>query len=165
MKIERTHSFWKTFLSQNPRFVGFGNLTASTLILSDGFEVDPSSDELEVMFQLEEVGATWMEKLSTESSEVGELEFVPAYANHHMLSLAEAHSLPSSTQSFLFCIPLVGHHLYFENHAVWSKNLLDRLQTYQTLIQSFPKVYYRSNFISRQEIEEVLQVNLARSGS
>ena len=165
MKTERTPSFWKTFFSQNPRFVGFGNLTASTLILSDAFEVDPSSDELEVMFQLEEVGATWMEKLSIESSEAGELEFVPAYANHHMLSLAEAHSLPSSTQSSLFCIPLVGHHLYFENKAVWCKNLLERLQTYQGLIQSFPKVYYRSNFISRQEIEEVLQVNLAGSGS
>jgi hypothetical protein len=104
-----------------------------------------------------------MEKLPTESSEAGELEFVPAYANHHMLSLAEAHSLPSSTQSFLFCIPLVGHHLYFENQAVWSKNLLERLQTFQGLIQSFPKVYYRSNFISRQEIEELLQLNLADS--
>ena len=163
MKIERTHFFWKTFLIQNPRFVGFGNLTASTLILSDGFEVDPFSDELKVMFQLEKVGATWMEKLTTESSEAGEFEFVPAYANHHVLILAEAHSLPSSTQSFLFCIPLVGHHLYFENQAVWYKNLLERLQTFQGLIQSFPKVYYPSNFISRQEIEEILQLNLAGS--
>jgi hypothetical protein len=163
MKIERTHFFWKTFLIQNPRFVGFGNLTASTLILSDGFEVDPFSDELKVMFQLEKVNATWMEKLTTESSEVGELEFVPVYANHHMLSLAKAHSLPSRTQSSIFCIPLAGHHLYFENRAVWEKKLRERLQAYQTLIQSFPKVYYRSNFISRQEIEGVLQLNLAGS--
>ena len=123
MKIERTHSFWKTFLSQNPRFVGFGNLAASTLILSDGFGVDPFSDALEVMFQLEEVSATWTEKLTTESSEAGELEFDPAYANHHMLSLTESHSLPS-TQSSIFYIPLAGHHLYFENQVVWSKNLL-----------------------------------------
>jgi hypothetical protein len=163
MKIERTGFFWKTFFSENPRFVGFGNLTASTLILSDSFLVDPLSDVLEVMFQLEKVSATWTEKLTTESSEAGELEFVPAYANHHVLILAEAHSLPSSTQSSIFCIPLVGHHLYFENKAVWSKNLLERLQTYQGLIQSFPKVYYRSNFISRQEIEEHLQLNLASS--
>jgi hypothetical protein len=163
MKAERTGFFWKTFFSQNPRFVGFGNLTASTLILSDSFLVDPLSDVLEVMFQLEKVSATWMEKLSTESSEVGELEFVPVYANHHVLILAEAHSLPSSTQSFLFCIPLVGHHLYFENRAVWEKKLRQKLQAYQTLIQSFPKVYYRSNFISRQEIEEILQLNLAGS--
>lgn len=69
MKTERTPSFWKSFLSQNPRFVGFGNLTASTLILSDAFLVDPSSDELEVMFQLEKVGATWAEKLTDETSE------------------------------------------------------------------------------------------------
>ena len=150
---------------ENPRFVGFGNLTASTLILSDSFEVDPLSDVLEVMFQLEKVGATWSEKLTTESSEAGELEFVPVYANHHMLSLAEAHSLPSSTQSSIFCIPLVGHHLYFENQAVWSKNLLERLQTYQGLIQSFDTVYYRSSWISSQEIEEILQLNLAGSGS
>jgi len=95
MKTERTGFFWNTFLSQNPRFVGFGNLGANTLILSDTFEVDPSCDALEVMFQLEKVSATWMEKLTTESSEGGKMEFVPAYANYHMLSLAEAHSLPS----------------------------------------------------------------------
>lgn len=50
MKTKRTPSFWKTFLSQNPRFVGFGNLAASSVILSDNFLVDSSSDELEVMF-------------------------------------------------------------------------------------------------------------------
>jgi hypothetical protein len=89
-----------------------------------------------------------------------ELEFVPAYANCPILRLAEAHSLPN-TQSFLFYIPLAGHQLYFENQAAWSNNLFERLQTYQGLIQSFPKFYYRSNFISRQKIEELLQLNLA----
>ena len=160
MKAERTGFFWKTFFSQNPRFVGFGILAASTVILSDSFLVDPSSDELEVMFQLEKVSATWMEKLTTESSEAGELEFVPGYANYHILSLAEAHSIPNA-QPTIFYIPLAGDHLYYENRAVWEKKLRERLQTYQALIQSFPKVYYRSNFISRQEIEEILQLNLA----
>lgn len=129
MKTERTPSFWKNFLSQNPRFIGFGNHTASTLILSDSFEVDPSSDELEVMFQLEKVGATWIEKLKDESSEAGELEFVPAYANHYMLSLSEGHSLPS-TQKSIFYVPLAGDHLYYENRAVWIKTLYERMQTY-----------------------------------
>jgi hypothetical protein len=159
MKTKRTSSFLRTFFSQNPRFVGFGNLAASTLILSDAFEVDPSSDELEVMFQLEKVGATWTEKLTTEPSEAEELEFGPAYAIYHMLSLAEVHSL-HSTQPFLFYIPLAGDHLYFENRAVWIKTLRERLQAYQCLIQSFPKVYYRSNFISTQEIEEILQLQI-----
>jgi hypothetical protein len=67
MNTKRTSNYWKTFINQNPRFVGFGNLAASTLILSDSFVVDPSSDTLEVMFQLEKVGATWVEKLTTES--------------------------------------------------------------------------------------------------
>ena len=164
MKTERKGSFWKTFLSQNPRFVGFGNLAASTLILSDSFEVDPSSDELEVMFQLEKVRATWMEKLKDEFSEAGELEFVPAYANHHMLSLTQAHSLPT-TQPSIFFIPLAGDHLYFENRAVWINTLRERLQIYQDLIQSFSNVYYRSSYLSTQEIEEMLQLNLAGLGS
>ncbi len=163
MKIERTDFFWKTFFNQNPRFVGFGNLAASTMILSDAFEVDPSSDTLEVMFQLEKVGATWMEKLTAESSEATELVFVPGYANYPILHLAKAHSLTS--REAIFYIPLAGDHLYFENRAVWSKNLRERLLIYQTLIRSFPKVYYRSNFISTQEIEEVLQLNLSNSGS
>ena len=164
MKTERTGFFWKSFLSQNPRFVGFGNLAASTMILSDAFLVDPSSDELEVMFQLEKVGATWTEKLTDETSEAGELEFVPAYANHYMLSLPEAHSLPS-TQNSIFFIPLAGDHLYFENRAVWIKTLRERLQIYQGLIQSFSNVYFRSSYMSTQEIEEMLQLNLAGSGS
>jgi hypothetical protein len=164
MKIERTHSIWKTFLIQNPRFVGFGNLDANTVILSDAFLVDPSSDEVEVMFQLERVGNTWIEKLTDETSEAGELEFDPTYANYHMLSLSEVHSLPSPQKS-IFYIPLADDHLYFENRAVWIKTLRERLQKYQGLIQSFPKVYYPSNFISRQEIEEILQLNLAESGS
>jgi hypothetical protein len=162
MKTERTHFFWNTFFSQNPRFVGVGNLAASTLILSDAFQVDPSSDALEVMFQLPKVGATWSEKLTAESSEGGKLEFVPAYANYYMLSLAEAHSIPNSHSS-LFYIPLAGDHLYFENRAVWSKTLRERLHTYQTLIQSFPKVHFSSNFIFRQEIEKILQLKLAGS--
>ena len=160
MKTERTPSLWKTFFSQNPRFVGFGNLAARTLILSDSFLVDPASDELEVMFQLEKVGATWIEKLKDESSEAGELEFVPAYANHYMLSLTLAHSLPT-TQPSIYFIPLAGDHLYFENRAVWKKKLREKLQTYQGLIQSFSKVYYRSSYLSTQEIEEILQRNLA----
>lgn len=164
MKIERTNSFWKTFLSQNPRFVGFGNVAAGTLILSDAFEVDPSSDTLELMFQLEKVGATWMEKLTAESPEAGEIEFVPAYANYHILSLRQTHFIPNS-HSFLFYIPLAEDQLYFENREVWRKTLREKLQTYQTLIKSFTKVYYRSNFISWQEIEEVLQLNLSGSGS
>ena len=164
MKSERTHSFGKTFLSQNPRFVGFGNLAASTLILSDAFLVDPSSDELEVMFQLEKVGATWMEKLTDESSEAGELEFDPTYANHYMLGLSEVHSLPNAQPS-IFYIPLAGDHLYFENRAVWIKTLRERLQIYQGLIQSFSNVYFRSSYMSTQEIEEMLQLNLAGSGS
>ena len=162
MKTERTPSFLKTFLSQNPRFVGFGNLSASTLILSDGFLVDPSSDELEVMFQLEKVGATWMEKLTDETSEAGELKFVPAYANHYMQSLSEGHSLPSR-QKPIFYMPLAGDHLYFENRAVWIMTLRERLQTYQGLIQSFSNVYYRSSYLSIQEIEEILQLKLAGS--
>lgn len=162
MKTERTPSFWKTFLSQNPRFVGFGNLAASTLILSDAFLVDPSSDELEVMFQLEKVGATWAEKLTDESSEAGELEFIPSCANHYMLSLSEGHSLPN-TQNPIFYIPLAGDHLYFENRAVWIKTLCERLRAYQGLIQSFSNVYYRSSYLSTQEIEEILQLKLAGS--
>jgi hypothetical protein len=162
MNTKRTNSFWKTFLSQNPRFVGFGKLAARTLILSDAFEVDPSSDELEVMFQLEKVGATWSEKLTAESSEGGKLEFVPAYANYHMLSSRQAHSIPNS-QSFLFYIPLAGDHLYFENQAGWSKTLRERLRAYQGLIQSFSKVYYRSSYMSTQEIGEILQIKLAGS--
>lgn len=162
MNKKRTSNYWKTFFSQNPRFVGFGNLAASTLILSDAFEVDPSSDALEVMVQLDKVGATWMEKLTTESSEATDLEFVPAYANYHMLSLRQAHSIPNS-QSSIFYIPLAGDHLYFENRSIWSKTLNERLQVYLGLIQSFSKVYYRSNFISRQEIEELLQLILADS--
>jgi hypothetical protein len=162
MKTEITSSLWKSFFSQNPRFVGFGNLAASTLILSDSFEIDPSSEELEVMFELEKVGATWMEKLTTESSEPRDLEFSPAYTSYSILQLSEAHSLPN-TQSSIFYIPLAGHHLYYENRATWSKILRKRLLTYQTLIQSFPTVYYRSNFISRQEIEELLQLNPASS--
>ena len=164
MKTERTPSFWKTFLSQNPRFVGFGNLAASTLILSDSFELDPSSDELEVMFQLEKVRATWMEKLTDETSEAGELEFVPAYANHYMLSLTQGHSLPT-TQPSIFFIPLAGDHLYFENRAVWINTLRERLEIYQDLIQSFSNVYFRSSYMSTQEIEKLLQLNLAGSGS
>ena len=160
MKIERTPSLWKIFFSQNPRFVGFGNLAASTVILSDAFLVDPSSDELEVMFQLEKVSATWAEKLTDETSEAGELEFVPAYANHYMLSLTRAHSLPT-TQPSIFFIPLAGDHLYFENRAVWIKTLSERLQEYQGLIQSFSNVYYRSSYLAAQEIEEILQLNLA----
>ena len=164
MKTERKGSFWKTFLSQNPRFVGFGNLAASTLILSDSFLVDPSSDELEVMFQLEKVSANWMEKLTAESSVSGEREFVPAYANHYMQSLSEGHSLHSTHQP-IFYIPLAGDHLYFENRAVWIKTLRERLLKYQGLIQSFSNVYFRSSYMSTQEIEEILQLNLARSGS
>lgn len=162
MKTERTPSLWKTFFSQNPRFVGFGNLSACTLILSDGFLVDPSSDELEVMFQLEKVGATWAEKLTDESSEAGELEFVPAYANHYMLSLSEGHSLPN-TQKPIFYMPLAGDHLYFENRAVWIKTLRESLQTYRGLIQSFSNVYFRSSYLSAQEIEEILQLKLVGS--
>lgn len=162
MKTERTPTFWKSFLSQNPRFVGFGNLDASTLILSDYFLVDPSSDELEVMFQLEKVGAAWAEKLIDETSEARELEFVPAYANHYMQSLSEGHSLPS-TQKPIFYIPLAGDHLYFENRAVWIKTLCERLRAYQGLIQSFSNVYCRSSYLSTQEIEEILRLKLAGS--
>ena len=162
MKTKGTPSFWKTFLSQNPRFVGFGNLAASSVILSDNFLVDSSSDELEVMFQLEKVGATWTEKLTDETSEAGELEFVPAYANHYIFNLSEGHSL-SSTQKTIFYMPLAGDHLYFENRAVWIKTLGERLQTYQGLLQSFSNVYYRSSYLSTQEIEEILQLKLAGS--
>ena len=162
MKTERTPSFWKTFLSQNPRFVGFGNLAASSVILSDNFLVDSSSDELEVMFQLEKVGATWTGKLTDETSEAREQEFVPAYANHYMQSLSEGHSL-HSTQKPIFYMPLAGDHLYFENRAVWIKTLRERLQTYQDLIQSFSNVYYRSSYRSTQEIKEILQLKLAGS--
>ena len=162
MKTERTPSFWKTFLSQNPRFVGFGNLAASTISVSDAFLVNPSSDELEVMFQLEKVSATWAKKLTDETSEAGELKFVPAYATHYMQSLSEGHSLPS-TKKPIFYMPLASDHLYFENRAVWIKTLCERLRAYQGLIQSFSNVYYRSSYLSTQEIEEILQRKLAGS--
>jgi hypothetical protein len=155
MKPDITSPFWKTFFSQHPRFVGFGNLAASTLILSDSFLVDPTSDELDVMFQLEKVGANWVEKVTAESYEARELEFNPPYANHHMLSLAQAHALPDKEHSIFF-IPLAGDHLYFENRAVWIKTLRERLRTYQTLIQSFPKVNYSSRYLTTQEIDEIL---------
>jgi hypothetical protein len=95
-------SFGKPFLAKIQDLLGLEISLPVTLILSDSFLVDPLSDVLEVMFQLEKVSATWTEKLTTESSEAGELEFVPAYANHHVLILAEAHSIPNAQPSIFF---------------------------------------------------------------
>lgn len=159
MKTEITYSFWKIFLLKNTRFVGFGNLAASTVILSDNFLVDPSSDELEVMFQLEKVGSSWMEKLNSETWKAKDLNLLPKYANYYFLNLANRHALPI-TQQALFCIPLAGDHLYFENREVWIKTLRKKLVDYQTLIQSFPRIYYNSNFISPQETKELLNRDL-----
>jgi len=160
MYTKRTLSYWKTFLIQYPNFVGFGNLHANTLVLSDVFLVDPTSDELEVMFRLEDVGKTWTEKLNVDTWKTKDLNFVPNYANHYLQCLANSHDFPITPPTH-FYIPLAGDHLYYESRAVWINKLRIKLYAFQTLIQSFPKVYYQSNFISKQEIEELLQLNLA----